>query len=164
MHYKHPAVAFSVLFLGAAAALFVLGSYQREDEGELLLDRLQGTWKRQAGNAFTSEVPDRPNVVASYTLLQVEGVSWEETTEVKGQPQDRLSFYIVLDAKREPAALDLVYKFSRPPGRRVARVGVVRVEGDSLTLCFRDGSAPRPWGFDRKAAGSARVWTFKRVK
>ena len=105
-------------------------------------------------------------------MLRIDGKSWWETSEVNGMEGESQGFDAVIDPERDPVSIDLFF-YSRWADHeeleKFSRVGIVKVEGDLLTVCFRQGAkSARPLGFTHDPNDSANagvsLWTFKRLK
>ncbi len=68
------------------------------------------------------------------------------------------AYFLAFDAKKSPKC----YEISSTRGGRVAFLGIWKVEGDLLTICYRGAGNPRPDAFDR--VGGAHVETFKKKR
>jgi uncharacterized protein (TIGR03067 family) len=66
----------------------------------------------------------------------------------------------VIDAKKEPAAIDI------DPNRKGDKreLGILKIEGDTLTLCvILEGDGPRPTEFKAAADSKVTLLHLKRV-
>ena len=63
------------------------------------------------------------------------------------------------DATGHPARIDV----TPPAGEGGRRVGIFRVDGDVLTVCFREGD-DRPKQFESRAGSGVNLVTLKRVR
>jgi len=84
------------------------------------------------------------------------------TVTESNKPKPDAGSYRV-DPKKDPAEIDLI-----PPAdkREVVLQGIYRLDGDTLTLCFRPGApgAGRPKSFDSPAGSDVIVMTLRRAK
>ena len=63
------------------------------------------------------------------------------------------------DPKKNPPTIDLD---TEAVGGRVVR-GIYKVDGDTLTVCWSNGSDPRPTAFESTAAKPTTLYVFKRL-
>ncbi len=113
-----------------------------------LLTTMQGTWV--IGNGVSARG-------GRILRVRIRGNSWTYISITNGVEREGPKYEIVLDAKQNPPTLDLksVARANRPapPVGRVgpfALKGIVKVEGDSLTLCYvrcNDQNTARPKQF-----------------
>ncbi|MBC7784875.1 MAG: TIGR03067 domain-containing protein [Burkholderiales bacterium] len=133
------------LFCGVALML-LLTSCSRAGSAEELLDRLQGDWK------FESLVIDgttAPDDLVSKMSLSIKGDQMVPTDS----PNDKAA--IKLDASANPIGIDL-------KGAKQHDIGIVRLEGDKLTLCLAAKGKARPSTFEASKGSQAQLWVLKR--
>ena len=135
-------LAVAVLALGFAPAPFP--KPPRPDGAKEELKKLEGTWLVVRRTRQGSPVPQRgvTTVVIAGDRLQfiVDGMVRTEWT-------------ITLDVTKTPRVFDRT-KVGKPPG--VVLRGIYRLEGDTLTLCYRQEgtAAQRPTDFDASKPGA----------
>lgn len=130
----------------------------------------------QAGSAPKPKGPpklDLPSLVGSWA---VESETWDGTS----RPTTPLVVTDTADGRSEERIRDKVVRtgtFAVNPGKGLAeidlgtdgraeeaRLGVYKVEGDTLTICVSIEPAVRPKGFDTPAGSYRVLSTYKRVK
>lgn len=140
--------------------LFVLIAGCPLDEAETAksaveeLQRHQGTWV--VTRAVFDGQETEPEVARSIRRV-VEGdhVVWR---------RDGKSFAgtrIELDARREPATIDVIPDGGANRGRRAP--GIYRLDGDTLTICMAPPDGERPEAFEAPAGSGRSLMSFRRV-
>jgi uncharacterized protein (TIGR03067 family) len=143
----------------------------KDDASRNHLKRLQGDWRRvtRSVNGVQESVGRGDTVCLTFTENQMS--SWYADT---GRKQE-LEYWIVLDATREPAAMDIIdphfrrFVGKRPgPGNSDTGLAIYKIDGDRLTICGGLAGDPRPRafgfpGFDVPAS-SYMLEVFQRVK
>ena len=165
-------VAFFLLCSGVFAAWIVLAPSPKETKVALLLTRMQGVWKRESGKAVGSDAARKPRIIPTYLMLRIDGKRWWETSEVNGMEGESQGFDAVIDPEGDTVSIDLIFNSRRADHdelEKFSRVGIVKVEGNFLTVCFRQGAkSVRPLGFTHDSNDSANagvsLWTFERLK
>lgn len=130
----------------------LLGADPPSDAGKKDLEKLQGEWKAEKAQNDGEEAP--ASLVEKMTVT----VKGESMTIDVGSARDEKA-KIHLDPGKSPAAIDI--KPTRP-GRETI-LGIYRLEGDSLTLCWAIEGA-RPAEFASKSGSKHVLFVLKRVK
>jgi uncharacterized protein (TIGR03067 family) len=80
---------------------------------------------------------------------------WTLTTKGKVLGSDRT---YAIDAGKKPAAIDMKYSAS------VTYTGIIKVEGDTMTLCYSRNADERPKTFESPENSTVILIVLKRVK
>ena len=135
---------------------------------------IQGTWDYRGIN--TNNINANKGRRQSIRV-RIRDNTWQYVYIMNGVEREGVKYEIVLDAKQNPPTLDLksVARANRPapPGGRVgpfALKGIVKVEGDSLTLCYvrchdQNTARPKQFGENELMQGEGGVtMTLQRVE
>jgi uncharacterized protein (TIGR03067 family) len=68
----------------------------------------------------------------------------------------------VTDLGKKPFEINLRYEFEDPSD--VCILGIFRVEGDTLTMCYAPAEDGRPTAFESPARSRTVLWKFKRIR
>ena len=83
-----------------------------------------------------------------------------EGAEVKALPRT-----FKVDVKTNPATIDVTYqKPDGGPADQPGMLGIYKIEGDTLTICYAPGSAERPTTFEPAGGARVAVLVLKRAK
>jgi uncharacterized protein (TIGR03067 family) len=144
-----PLLALAVLMLGFAPAPFPRSDRRKSNQSDL--ERCQGTWVRvqlHIDGQPRNEGPNGTTITITSNRLQF--------------PVASDAWFISLDETKRPR--QITYRGATDTVRRHVFRGVYRLEGDTLTICCRDGEEKdRP--LDLSATGQG-IWlqVFKRRK
>ena len=114
---------------------------------------LVGEWA--AESALRGGQPDLPDSGLTITFTADGKVSFKE---LKGDRADESSYKT--DPKKNPAEIDLI---PPPAEREPTMLGIYKVDGDTLTLCFT-AKGERPKEFASPAGSKIVLITCKRAK
>ena len=142
---------FATVFLSLAATLT---APEVKDPPKKEEPTIVGSWKAESGMAGGMKLP-LPDSGVTFTFAADGKVTVIEGTEGKADTGT-----YKLDAKKSPMTLDLI-----PPEEKKGKIaqGIVKVEGDTLTICFaKEGD--RPTAFEAKEGQASILIVMKRVK
>jgi uncharacterized protein (TIGR03067 family) len=119
---------------------------------------LQGTWsvisaERGGGRAVRSR--------ASTRKVRIDKDKWSFLTTTRGGTERAISYFLVLDSRKEPKQFDL----KRQADGRVTLHGIYRLEGDTLKVAYANTirDTARPTSFSDLEVGQF-LLTLKRDK
>ena len=146
-----------VLMIGcvlAFATLIAAGADDKEDKAKKELEKMQGTWKFVAGErlGMKGEVGEGFEdfaIVISGNKLTIGVVKPTEAT-------------FVIDTTTDPKLIDITYTKDKSTTE-----AIYRVDGDTLTLCYRPGKPPakdRPTAFKTDEKNEYEIRIYKRDK
>ena len=122
-----------------------------------------GSWAVAAPGPKDPPKADPPSIVGEW-VMETAGDPFRLTVTADGKylkTRGKVTFATqtyAINPKKEPAEIDLTQT-----GLGVTTLGIYRVDGDRLTLCFSRSGGDRPSKFE-KAGPSVTLMTFKRVK
>jgi uncharacterized protein (TIGR03067 family) len=135
---------------------------------------MQGTWEVHQNVNFML-IPNGARIKRMQQQIRIQGNNWATIFNNNGNEIEGTKYQIVLDPKASPATLDINHDQNVAGGIKggvVVLKGIVKVEGDVLTLCYVLGyqqNAERPKHFVPgnqvmpNGTGPMTI-TFKRVK
>jgi uncharacterized protein (TIGR03067 family) len=128
----------------------------KEDEVAKELKQFQGTWTLDSVELNGMKV-DADTVKKHGITMIVK----EDKFTLKLRRGD-LEGTLKLDATKKPRAYDA--KATDPEGKTHESVGIYKIEGDTLTVCYVATGKDRPTEFKADAGSEAGVQVFKRNK
>jgi uncharacterized protein (TIGR03067 family) len=117
------------------------------------LDHLRGGW-----TVVSAEVAGRPEPAAKGILVTVAGTRFAVTRP----GQVLLNGEIRLDPAARPRAIDGLY--TTRPNKGQTRLGIYRLDGDTLTACFCDLGKKRPTTFSTTEGTGFMLFVCRRAK
>ena len=118
------------------------------------LDRMQGEWRVEKavrrGKDAPAAVRDKLSIAISGSTITI-----NDSTEAREEKAE-----ITLDPSKTPANIDAVPTL--PGSDRV--LGIYKLEGDNLTICWNKGDGPRPGAFEIKPGTDVVLLVLKRAK
>jgi len=144
---------YSSLLIGLAIAV---GAPAKEAPKDKDKPGIVGTWVGEKAVAGGKDLPV-PDGGISFTFTEDGKVMIKE-----GKREKPDSGTYKLDPKKDPAEIDL----TPPPDKKDDKtiLGIYKVDGDTLTLCFGKESAERPTKFESPEGSKFIVITLKRAK
>jgi uncharacterized protein (TIGR03067 family) len=141
---------YSSLLLGLALTVGAPGKDAPKEKAGIV-----GTWNGEKAVAGGKELPV-PEGGVSFTFTEDGKVTVKEG---KRDKPDAGTYK--LDPKKDPAEIDLT-----PPPEKKEKVvlGIYKLDGDTLTLCFGKDGGERPTKFESPEGSSVVVITLKRAK
>jgi uncharacterized protein (TIGR03067 family) len=133
------------------AAVAVVAADAKDDVSKKDLEALQGAWKPQK---MVRGGVDMPAETVQQVRVVIEGNKW--TFDVLGKKE---TAPFTIDATKTPRTIT----FGNPDGRTRADLGIYKLDGDTLHLCFVRGGAVRPKEFVSKDSESVLI-VLKRAK
>lgn len=118
-------------------------------------ERLQGTWRVVALENEGKPVPAEAIKGATLTFTK-------DQYELKGGREEFRGRF-KLHATQEPRGIDSTFVEADGKEKGVA-VGIYKLEGDRLTICWRQGDKDRPREFGSKPESGLRLLVAERVK
>lgn len=113
-------------------------------------DKLQGAWK------IVKAIKDGEAIPAAELETQELLVKGNQMTFKAPQGNEVVTF--MLDPSAKPQTID----FTAPKKQSIP--GIYKLEGDTLTLCFRPESKHRPKEFESKKKSDVRLMVLERKK
>ncbi|HJZ91377.1 MAG TPA: TIGR03067 domain-containing protein [Gemmataceae bacterium] len=141
---------YSSLLLGLAVAVGAPGKDAPKEKASIV-----GTWNGEKAVAGGKDLPV-PEGGVSFTFTEDGKVM---VTEGKREKPDTGTYK--LDPKKDPAEIDLT-----PPPEKKEKVvlGIYKLDGDTLTLCFGKDGGARPTKFESPEGSQVIVITLQRAK
>jgi len=82
-------------------------------------------------------------------------------TRTEGEETPKLLRTFTIDSSKNPIAIDM--KLS-DPAKAAAHIGIVKIEGDTMTLCYSRNQAERPTKFESPEGSTVVLIVMKRKK
>jgi RNA polymerase sigma-70 factor (ECF subfamily) len=148
----------TIVALGLAVGLALGADEPKEGEVAKDLKQFQGTWTLDSmevnGVKIDAEVMKKQGHEIMLTVKQDKVTLESKRGDVKGT--------IKLDPAKKPKAYDS--KGTDPEGKTHEAVGIYKIEGDVLTVCYVVTGKDRPSAFEGGAGSDAVLQVFKRAK
>jgi uncharacterized protein (TIGR03067 family) len=117
------------------------------------LDRHQGTWVATS-SVFDGEEAPVEIVRSIRRIVTDDHVVWERSGKRFAGTR------VVLDAKAQPAAIDIIPDGGRNRGEHI--LGIYKLDGDEITICVAQAGQPRPTDFKAEKGSRLTLQRFKR--
>ncbi len=144
-------IAFSVVLLASTAVLSAETGETKNQEGGLHA-RLLGHWSYLSGKRAGQTV-GQDRLAGTVTFRK------QELTLPAGPTGEFLIAYSI-DTSKTPATIDLSIKDG--PVKEGKSVGIMKIDGDQLTLCYVPEGKPRPDKFESTEENGAHLFVLKR--
>jgi uncharacterized protein (TIGR03067 family) len=144
-----------------AAVLFLIASVALADDAanKKLLKDLEGSY---APVSMTKGGERAPDDIAKTARFQIKGDTFIFRFGA-GKSEEEKTATIILDTDQKPTAMDMTPKEGPEAGKPM--LGIVKVEKDSVTLCFTDEDKPvRPKDFTSTKENKNYLIVMKKVK
>lgn len=133
----------------AASCLFLVAADAPDKDAE----KLQGTWKviaavKDGEGAPADDIEKMELVISSGQMVFKDG---------KSERDETVTFKV--DSTKQPATIDMTNTKEKK-----LILGIYKLDGDKLSLCFRLGDKDRPTEFASKKKSDVRFLTLERVK
>ena len=136
---------------GNGCFLFVMKKKTAEFNAKSLI----GTWNYTSGNKAGEELPAE--------RMQGDVVVTEKDFTMPAGPSDKFVMSYKLDAKKSPVTIDLNIESGPAPAGTPA-LGLIKVDGDTMTLCYHPLGQDRPEKFEANASNGCFMFVLKRAK
>ena len=120
-----------------------------------LAAQMQGRWQIVQYLAMDRMLPQ--NTIDNMSLV-IEG--GEMRVENNGAKKNVSTYTFTIDATKTPATFD----FTSMSAKDLSFRGIVKIEGDVMTVCFDHGRGNRPAAFVPPATSKAYLWQARRVR
>ena len=143
-------------------------------EGELSLKALEGTWTvvsyevGRAKNAKGKVLAVKSSIV--YDKVEIKDGKWVQKRNLpKGGTSQTVPYTILLDTTKSPPTFDLTnsrvsVKAKAAKTKASTREGVVRLEGDQLTVTYSAAGRERPASAEAELTTGQYRWVLKRAR
>jgi uncharacterized protein (TIGR03067 family) len=95
-----------------------------------------------------------------YSKIEIKDGKWMQIRDSNPKNLGALTYFLSLDTSKSPPWLDM----RSSEKAKVSRMGVYRLEGDTLIVTYSLSSKPRPEAVDAEIGVSQYRWTMKREK
>jgi RNA polymerase sigma-70 factor (ECF subfamily) len=148
----------TIVALGLAVGLALGADGPGADEAAKDLEQFQGTWTLDSmevnGVKIAAEAMKKQGHAITLTVREDKVTLESKRGDVTGT--------IKLDPAKKPKAYDS--KGTDPDGKTHEAVGIYKIEGDVLTVCYVVTGKDRPTEFEAGAGSEAVLQVFKRAK
>ena len=135
----------------ALALAVVIGAMSAAEEKKFDPAKLEGNWEYKSGEK-NGQKPSEDSLKAKIKI--------SKDTITVGEGDMLFEFKYTLDAKKDPAAIDMEMTKS-PFGGGMKAKGIIGFDGDDVKLCYNPGEGDRPAKFD---GSKAHLFVLKKAK
>ena len=140
----------------ALGSLMIAAAATADDGNQQEVSKLAGTWTCTAATNDGKPLPEETVKSLKLTLTEAGGYK----TELAGQVLFDSTFKI--DPGKQPRQIDMIATEGENKGK--AGLGIYRLEGDVLTLCYTMPGKDRPKDFQSTAGSAAILAVWSRIK
>jgi uncharacterized protein (TIGR03067 family) len=136
----------------SVALLVTAPAAAQETKKESLHSKLLGQWTYTSGQRAGESV-DLSRLAGKVTFRKTD-------LTLPAGPSDNFLIAYSIDESKNPATIDLSIKDG--PVKEGKSLGILKLEGDTLTLCYQFGGTERPTKFESTAENGAHLFVLKK--